>query len=394
MANETEAGSPRRPPDPGGAGSRAREPVTALTVEDAAGLVGGRVEGEAGTEVSGVAPVGDAGPGELAFLADRRYLDHLPGARALAVLVPEELAGAVEDVPSRIVVDDPRAALAVLLERFHPPFREPAAIHPTAVVEDGAGLGEDVAVGPYAVIGRNARVGDGAWIGPHTVVGAGCRIGEGSVLHPHVTLYPGVRVGDRVVVHAGARIGSDGFGWYEADGRPRKIPQVGTCEIGDDVEIGANTCVDRGSIGRTVIGPAAKLDNLVQVGHNVEIGAGALVAAQVGIAGSSSVGEGARVGGQAGISGHLKVGAGVRIGGQAGVIGDVGAGETVSGYPARPHGEQMRALGALRRLPGALKRLRALEERVEALAGSGADDAGTARERDANPGEEESDSSG
>lgn len=393
MANETEGGSPRRPPDPGGSGFRSREPVTTLTVEDAAGLVGGRVEGDPGTEVSGVAPVGDAGPGELAFLADRRYLDHLPGARALAVLVPEALAGAVEGVRSRIIVDDPRAALAALLERFHPPSREPPAIHPTAVVGSGAELGEDVAVGPYAVIGRDARVGDGAWIGPHTVVGPECRIGEGSVLHPHVTLYPGVRVGDRVVVHAGARIGSDGFGWYEADGRPRKIPQVGSCEIGDDAEIGANTCVDRGSIGRTVIGPAAKLDNLVQVGHNVEIGAGALVAAQVGIAGSSSVGEGARVGGQAGISGHLKVGAGVRIGAQAGVIGDVEAGETVSGYPARPHGEQMRALGALRRLPEALKRLRALEERVVALAGSGADGR-TTTEGDEDPGGEESDPSG
>jgi len=206
-------------------------------------------------------------------------------------------------------------------------------------------------------------MGDRVTIDAGCVVGEGVHIGDDSQLFPSVSVYPRARIGRRVTIHAGARIGSDGFGYVFQDGVHQKIPHVGRCVIGDDVEIGANTTIDRGSIDDTVIGPGTKIDNLVHVGHNVRIGALCLVMAQVGIAGSVYIEDGVILAGQVGLAGHLTVGKGARIGGQAGVFGDVPAGETWSGYPARPHKEALRAQGALFRLSRLMKTLERLIER-------------------------------
>lgn len=341
-----------------------------LTVAEVAALVEGRVEGDLETRVCDVAPLREAGPEHLGFLAERRYLEYLAATRAAAVLVPEELAHETQGTRTRVIVKEPRRALLHLLARFHPPVSPPAGIHPTAVLGRDVSVGEGVRVEAYAVIGEGVQIGPGARIGAHVVIGARCRVGRDVVLHPHVTLYPDVVLADGVIVHAGACLGVDGFGYVFHEGEHRKIPQVGRCVVGEGVEVGANTCIDRGSIGSTEVGAGTKIDNLVHIGHNVVVGARALLVAQVGIAGSSTIGDGAILAGQAGISGHLSVGAGARVGAQAGVIGDVAPGSTVSGYPARPHHEAMRALGWMFRAPELAKRVRALERAVFGTSGA------------------------
>ncbi len=337
----------------------------ALTLAQVAERTGGRVEGDRERRVVDVAPVAEAGPGELGLLAERRYLRRAAAGDAGALLVSEDLSGEVERPADRVVVNDPHRALVTLLGHFHPaPDPEPG-VHPTAVLGAGVRLGREVTVGPYAVVDEGARVEDRARVGAHCVIGRGSVVGEDSVLHPHVVLYAGSTVGRRVTLHSGVRVGVDGFGYVLVDGEHRKVPQVGGCVIGDDVEVGANTCLDRGSVGRSEVGSGTKIDNLVHLGHNVRIGERSVVVAQVGVSGSTRIGNGVALGGQAGVGGHAEIGDGARIGGQAGVLGDVPAGETWSGYPARPHGEAMRAAALGHRLPELFRRLRALEQKLE-----------------------------
>ncbi len=335
-----------------------------MTLTEAAEATGGRVLGDGSMSFERISPVHDAGPGDLAMLADRRYATDLAGCGGRALLVSEALSRVDGGPADRLVVEDPRAALVDLLPLLHPePPREPG-VHPTAVVHAAAAVPEPASVGPHAVICAGATLGDGARVGANCVVGEGVAIGTETVLHPNVTVYAGSILGNRVVVHAGARIGVDGFGYVSLGGKHRKVPQVGGCVVEDDVEIGANCTIDRGSIGRTLIGAGSKLDNLVHIGHNVTIGAGSMLVAQVGVAGSTRTGEGVAMGGQAGVSAHLRIGAGARIAAQAGVIGDVGPGETVSGYPARDHGTYLRAMAGLMKLPELVRRLVRLERRL------------------------------
>lgn len=342
---------------------------SSVTLREIAQMIDGRVEGDPSIRVIGVVPLDQANREELGFLAQRRYLRFLPETMAQAVLVSESLSGEVRDMPGRVVVQDPHGALPRLLAYFHPESPVEPGIHPTAVLGRGVVLGEEVTVGPYAVLEHGVALGDRVRIGSHAVLGAGSVVGEESVLHPHVVLYPGTRIGARVVLHAGTCLGVDGFGYSTVGGEHRKIPQVGVCVVEDGVEIGANTCIDRGSIGRTVVGAGTKLDNLVHLAHNVRVGQGVLIAAMVGIAGSTRVGDGAMFGGQAGIIGHAEIGAGARVGAQAGVIGDIAPGETVSGYPARNNREYLRAMGLAFRLPEAFRRLQELERRIQGLEG-------------------------
>jgi len=316
-------------------------------------------------EVVGVAPLERAGGKQIGFLADRRYLPHLSNSQAGALLVAESLSGS-EGVDSRprIVASDPHLALLQLIEIFHPLMENSPEVHPTAILGRGVRLGERVQIGPYAVLEAGVSVGKETKIGAHCVIGAGSQIGQECLLHPHVVLYPGSRLRDRVIAHSGVRIGSDGFGYTFREGVHAKVPQVGGCDIGDDVEIGANSTIDRGSIGDTVLRGGTKLDNMVHVGHNVEIGELSILTAQVAIAGSTKIGRGVQVGGQAGVGGHLVLGDGAKVSAKAGVITDVPAGATFMGFPARPRIEFLRSVAAHHRLAELRERIVQLELRL------------------------------
>ena len=342
--------------DFGGGGSRV------LTAEAIAAAVGGTLHGDAAARVTGVAPLDRADASHLTFLASAKYTALAEGRELGVLLVTEELAR-VGQARARVVVENPHEAMLPLLPLLYPPPAHVAGIHPSASLGRGVELGDDVSIGPAVVLGEGARIGARTRLDAHVVVGAGVELGDDCHIHPNVTLYPGTRLGDRVRLHAGATIGSDGFGYVFRDGAHAKIPHVGRCIIESDVEIGANTTVDRGSIDDTVIGAGTKIDNLVMVAHNVRIGRLCLLMAQVGIAGSVHVEDGCILAGQVGIAGHVTIGKGARLAAQAGVFGSVPAGETWSGYPARPHKEALRAQAAMFKLPSLIRALERLVER-------------------------------
>lgn len=338
--------------------------AAAVSASEIARLVDGTLAGPSDPELTGVAPLEHAGPQQLSFLASPKYLGYLQPARAGAVIVARDLADQVPEDRTRIVVDNVYLALARAIERLHPETEEEPGIHPTAVIGAGARIGDGVTIGPYVVLGRDVELGDRVRIGAHCHVGDRCVLGSEVRLLSNVTLYRRTRIGARSVIHAGVRIGVDGFGYVHDGTEHRRVPQAGDVVIGEDVDIGANTTIDRGSVGSTVIGNGVKIDNLVQVAHNVRIGDQAIIVAQVGIAGSTQIGRRATLAGQAGLGGHLKVGEGATVAAQAGVFGDVPAGEVWSGYPARPHKDALKAQAGLFRLQGLMKRLRALERAV------------------------------
>jgi UDP-3-O-[3-hydroxymyristoyl] glucosamine N-acyltransferase len=330
---------------------------------DIAALVEGRLVGDGAARVASVAPLDRAGPDDISFLASGKYLAAFTASRAGAVLVTAEH----ETTPGpavRIVVTDPHKAMLRVVHALYPPATLPAGVHATAHIGTGARLGDGTAIGAHAVVGAGARLGARVIVMESCVIGAGVAIGDAAVLYPHVVCYPGTSIGARAILHAGVRLGVDGFGYSQsAQGTHEKIPHVGRCIIGDDVEIGANSTVDRGSVDDTVIGDGTKIDNLVHVGHNCRIGKRCLIMAQVGLAGSARVEDDVILAGQAGIGGHITVGTRARIGAQSGVIGDVDAGATVSGFPARAHRDVMRAAAALHRLAAIVDEIEALVER-------------------------------
>ena len=338
--------------------------MTEYTVQQIADLVAGEVEGDPSRRVEGVASVDRAGPTHVTFVVNQRYAQRL-GTRSVGAClvgpgIQMEAKGTVY-----IRVDNPQLAFSQLLGVFHPEHRPDPGVHRTAMIGRGTRIGDQASIGPYVTIGENSVTGRGTQVGSHThidedvVIGRDCRIGPGcTILHD-------TEIGDRVRLYTGVRLGVDGFGYTPgADGLVR-IPQVGRCIIGDEVEIGANCTVDRGALGDTVVGRATKIDNLVHVAHNVTIGENCILVAQVGVAGSVEIGAGTQLGGQAGVAGHLTIGPGARIGAQAGVIGDVPAGSVYSGYPARPHREALRASAGSMRMGEVLRRLSELERRLE-----------------------------
>jgi UDP-3-O-[3-hydroxymyristoyl] glucosamine N-acyltransferase len=333
-----------------------------LTADVIATAVGGRVLGDPSAKVRGIAPLDRASSDDLSFLASAKYASLLVGSRAGVVLVTPELSESPGATRARVVVAKPHDALLSLIPRFYRTRAAETGIHPTAVVARGAKLGASVSVGPYVSIGEGAELGDRVVVDAHAVIGAGARIGVDSHLYPSVTAYSGTVIGKRVIVHSGARLGSDGFGYVFRDGRHDKIPHVGRCIIEDDVEIGANTTIDRGSIDDTVIGAGTKIDNLVHIAHNCRIGRLCLIMAQVGIAGSVRVEDGCVLAGQVGIAGHHTIGNGATLAAQAGAFGDIPSGETWSGYPARPHKEALRAQAALFKLAPLVRRIEKLLE--------------------------------
>jgi UDP-3-O-[3-hydroxymyristoyl] glucosamine N-acyltransferase len=345
----------------------ARGPFSAAEV---AAAVGGRVLGDGGVALRSVAPLAEACPADLSFLARPEYLAAARASRAGCILV------AADDVlpgRTRIVAPDVVRAQAIAMRMFFDPAsRAEPGVHPQAVVDATSSLAPGVHVGAGAVVGARARLGRGSAVLARAVVGEGCVVGEDTVLHPGVVLYPGTELGARVVVHANAVLGSDGFGYASGPEGHLKIPQVGRVVVEDDVEIGAGACVDRAALGETRIGAGTKIDNLVQVGHNVVLGPHCIVVAQAGIAGSTRLGRFVALAGQSGVGGHLELGDGVRVAAKSAVLESVAAGETVAGIPAGPHAQWKRVAAALKRLPDLLRRVR----RLEASMGTGGQERG------------------
>jgi UDP-3-O-[3-hydroxymyristoyl] glucosamine N-acyltransferase len=320
-----------------------------LTAQAVADLVGGRLLGDGAVRIHTVRPLDRAGPDALSFAVSGRYASQLDESRAGAVLVPEALARGVCP-PTRIVVPDPYGALVQVLGALYPVEPPTAGVDPSVRVGAGTVLGPDVFIGPFVVLGRNARIGARCRLAQGASIGDGVVIGEDTIIGPGVVCYSGSRIGSRVVLKAGAVIGGDGFG-YLSDGKGHtRIPHIGGCILEDEVEVGSNTCIDRGSIDDTVIGRGTKLDNLVQVGHNVRVGERCLIMAGVGIAGSTRVGNDVILAGHVGVTDHLVIGDRARIAAKSAIFGDVPAGASFSGHPARPHRQFLRAQAALYRL--------------------------------------------
>ncbi len=307
--------------------------------------------------VTRVGGLDSADASSLTFFAASRYTGEAETTRAGVVFVTDALAPKVAHVPARIIVGKPHDAMLSAIALLHTPVPFIPGVHTTAIVSATAVLGGGVALGPSVIVGERVRIGRGTNVQAGVIIADDVEIGEDCIVYPGVTMYAHTSIGDRVIVQAGAVLGGDGFGYVFSNGAHRKIPHVGRCVLESDVEIGANTTIDRGSIGDTVIGAGTKIDNLVQIGHNVRMGKLCLVMAQAGISGSTRIGDGVVIAGQAGIAGHLTIGAKAIIAAQAGVIGDVPAGETWSGYPARPHREALRTQAAAHKLPALLKRL-------------------------------------
>jgi len=304
---------------------------------------GARAVGDGARLLQGVSPLGSAGTGDVSFLDGRRHLAALRETRAGAVVLAEGFLASVPEGVAALVSPMPQLAFARIAALFHPgPERQPG-IHPTAVVAPDAELGEGCEIGPHAVIGAGVKLGARCTVGAHAVIGPGCIFGDDCRLHPHASASHCI-AGHRVTLHGGARVGNEGFGFTPTpEGRFVTIPQLGRVILGDEVEIGANSCVDRGTLDDTVIGPGTRLDNLVQIGHNVATGRGCVIVSQVGISGSTVLGDYVTAAGQAGFAGHLKIGSKARIGAQAGVLSDIPEGMDMAGTPAMPLRDWLRA---------------------------------------------------
>lgn len=337
-----------------------------ISLRDLAAALGGEPEGDGDLPLFGAAGLEDAAAGTIVRVEHKRFLAQAESSPASALLVSAQLGPVAKPA---IRVENPRLAFVRCLELFSREVRPAPGVHPTAVVGAGCQLAESCFVGAYAVLGKGVRLAAGVVVHPHVVVGDDVEVGEDSILYPQVVLYDRTVVGRRVRVHSGAVVGADGYGFEWTGERHLKKPHNGSVRLCDDVEVGANTTIDRATTGETVIGPGTKIDNLVQIAHNVRTGAHCLVISQVGIAGSATLGNGVVLAGQVGVNPHVTIGDGTQAGGKTGVWGDQPAGARISGNPGRPHREEVRIQAALGRLPELLRRVKELERRLGVEAG-------------------------
>lgn len=334
-------------------------------LSEIAKLIGGKVVGGPDVTITGVCGIKEAQEGDITFVANNKYFHLLNETRASAVITEEGVKAV--SVPL-IYVDSPSLAFSKVVSFMAPDnIVHPIGLHKTAVVGKNASLGKDIALGAYVVIDDNASIGDNTVIYPGCFIGRGTSIGKGCIVYPNVSIRERIKIGNNVIIHSGAVIGSDGFGFVEVKGAHHKIPQIGTVEICDDVEIGSNVTIDRARFEKTIIGRGTKIDNLVQIAHNVIIGENCLIVAQTGISGSTKIGDRAILAGQAGLVGHIIIGEGAIVGAQGGVTKSVPANTFVSGYPARPHLEAMKSYAALQKLPETQKEISELKKRIEEL---------------------------
>ena len=334
-----------------------------MTVSEIARLLGGTLHGDGSREIRGVAGLEGAGPHDLTYADSARALEQAAHARAGLILVRE---GTAIEGQTTLAVAHPKLAFIQSAEALCPPVTYPPEIHPTAVIAPDAELAAGVSIGPNAVVERGAKVGAGTRLSAGVVLGQDVRVGSRCVLHPRVTVYPGAQIGNRVVLHAGVVIGSDGFGYVFAEGRQHKFPQLGKVVIEDDVEIGSNSTVDRGSLGTTIIGEGTKIDNLCQIAHNVKIGRHCVIAAQTGISGSVEIGDRVVMGGQVGIADHVRIEDDVMIGGRGAAFPGkiIRQGSAVWGNPVRPLAEYKRLNAHLSRLPSLAQKVKELSEKI------------------------------
>ncbi|HTI69549.1 MAG TPA: UDP-3-O-(3-hydroxymyristoyl)glucosamine N-acyltransferase [Candidatus Limnocylindria bacterium] len=340
--------------------------MPSFTAAQLAQKLGGHVIGDASLTLHGFAPADSAKPSDLTFAENETYYQRALNSSASAILVSGDYPAGAKTL---IRVDDARVAFATVLPLFFPEPQLVAGIHPSAVVAASAQIDPTASIGPCCVVGERVRIGAGTCLMANDYVGDDSVIGENTRLFPNVTLYSRTTLGSRVRIHAGAVIGADGFGYVFDGSQHRKVPQVGQVVIHDDVEIGANTSIDRAALGATIIGKGTKIDNLVQIAHNVVLGEHCIIVAQVGIAGSTKVGNGVTIAGQVGVAGHLRIGDKVVIAAQSGVMNHVPEGQKWLGTPAQPDRVAKRQYLMVERLPELLRRVNELERRLEELGG-------------------------
>lgn len=340
-----------------------------FTARQIAQLINGRIEGDENATVHTFAKIEESVPGAISFLANPKYIHYIYDTASTIVLIDESLALDRPVMPTLIRVKDARDSVAKLLQIYESMKPRKTGVDALAFVSPKARIGKDVYIGPFAYIGDGAEIGDGSQIYPHAVIGENVKLGKNGIIYPNVTIYHGCQLGDRVVIHAGSVIGADGFGFAPnpATNSYDKIPQIGIVTIEDDVEIGANTCVDRSTMGSTYIRKGVKLDNLVQIAHNTDIGENTVMSAQVGIAGSTKVGQWCMFGGQVGIAGHIKIGDRVFLGAQSGVPGNLKDNQTLIGTPPMEQKPYFKSQAIFRRLPDIYKQLDELKKEVERL---------------------------
>lgn len=338
-----------------------------FTAEQIASVIGGKIEGDKDAKVHTFAKIEEGVEGAISFLSNPKYTHYIYDTKSSVVIVNEdvELEGTV--APTLIRVKNAYESIAQLLQIYEASKPKKTGVSPQAYISPTAKLGKDCYVGPFACIGEGTVIGDGCQIYPHAVVGDNVKMGNGCILYPNTTVYQGCKIGNNVTLHAGSVIGADGFGFAPNVDGYDKIPQIGIVTIEDNVEIGANTCVDRSTMGSTVIRKGVKLDNLVQVAHNVEIGENTVMSAQVGIAGSTKVGSWCMFGGQVGIAGHITIGDKTFLGAQSGVPGSLKGGEELIGTPPMNPRNYFKSQAIFRRLPDMYKELEALKKTIEEL---------------------------
>lgn len=334
----------------------------AFRLAELATRVGGEVVGDPDRRIEAVRTLETAGPNDLSFVTNPKYRREAASSEAGALLTSSVLTGVDKDY---LLAEEPYFALALLMGFLYPRRDLPPGIHDSAIVEAGARVAPGAHVGPYSVVQKGAEIGTGAELHSHVVIGRDCRVGSHSILYPRVVLYSGSQVGERCILHAGVVVGSDGFGYAYHDDAHVKLEHGGIVVVEDDVEIGSNSAVDRGLLGETRIGAGSKIDNLVQVAHNVRLGPGCLLISQSGVAGSSELGQGVVLAGQAGVAGHLKLGDGVQVAAKSAVFRSVEQRQTVAGIPAVDVGSWRRQQALVRRLGEMKKRLERLERVVD-----------------------------
>lgn len=346
-----------------------------ITVGDIARLLGAELVGDARTLISGVSGLDSAMPGTIAFIENEGLFETALGSSASAFIAPASIGEKVRSAQKQgdmqgkpaVLTGNPRLAFAKVMEYLQPLDLPEPGIHPTAIVEKDAIIGEGVTIREFCYVGHHAHIGDGAVLYPHVVVSNGAQIGNATILYPSVVINHHVHIGERVRIHSGSVIGGDGFGYVLDDGKHHKVPQIGTVIVEDDVEIGANVCIDRAMLGATRVGAGTKVDNLVQIAHNVQVGRNVILCGQVGLSGSVVVEDNAVLAGQVGLRDHVKIGKGAVLGAKSGIMNNIPAGEFVMGSPAVPQREFLKQEASVRKLPEALRALRQLEKQVKEL---------------------------